>query len=308
VKKMSTGQNSKSSITGHLAAAAAYTIFALNIIFCKDMMKPWAPTPLTIFVFRSAGAAALFWITSLFLPREKVERRDLPRIALASFIGFFLCQLSFLTELPQATAIDIALSGNMSPVFTMLFAAIFIKEPLSVQKIAGVLVSMAGVVFIVLDSTRAPGGVEHTTAAGFILMLINVGSFAAYLGIFRPLIQKYNPVTFMKWIFLFALVATLPFAAHDIVTYNYAAAPASMYWELGYLIFMATFVAYFLIPVAQQRIRPTLVSMYSYVQPIIAAVIAVALGTDRLSWMKIVATLLVFVGVWVVNNSKKAGN
>ena len=85
---------------------------------------------------------------------------------------------------------------------------------------------------------------------------------------------------------------------------DYATVPAKVWWEVGYLIVFATFVAYFLIPIGQQRIRPTLVSMYGYLQPIIASAVGIAIGMDRLTWMKLLAAICVFAGVAVVNRSR----
>lgn len=292
------------ALIGHLAAAAAYVIFGLNIIFCKDLSRSGILSPMALFTLRALGASALFWFSSIFVPREKVDFRDFPKIALAALIGFVLVQLSFLFALPYAKAIDIALVSNLSPVFTMIFAALFIKEPLSWKKVLGVLVSLAGVVVIILDSAHASGGVEKTTALGFVLLFVNAISFAAYLGIFRPLIQKYHVVTFMKWVFLFSFLATIPFSAKEIFCFDFPGTDPKLLGELAYLVIMATFVSYFLIPLAQQNIRPTLVSMYSYLQPIVAAIIGIATGMDTLSILKVVAIVLVFSGVWTVNNSR----
>lgn len=139
-------------------------------------------------------------------------------------------------------------------------------------------------------------------------MLLNGLSFAAYLGIFRPLISRYNVVTFMKWMFLSALVISLPFSAKGLIETSYSAISAPVAWEIAYVIFFATFLAYFLIPVGQKRLRPTLVSMYSYLQPMIATVISIATGLDVLNWQKIAAIILIFGGVAMVNRSRAAGD
>lgn len=294
------------ALIGHLAAAGAYVIFGLNIIFCKDLSRSGILSPMALFTLRAIGASLLFWLASAFVPREKVDPGDFPKIILAALIGFVSVQLSFLFALPYAKAIDIALVSNLSPVFTMIFAAMFIGEPMTWKKILGVLVSLAGVIVIILDSTHAGGGVERTTWLGFVLLFVNAISFAAYLGIFRPLISKYHVVTFMKWVFLFSFLSAIPFSAREIVCFDFSGIDPKLLGELAYLVVMATFVSYFLIPLAQKNIRPTLVSMYSYLQPIIAAIIGIATGMDSMSVLKAVAIVLVFSGVWAVNKSRSA--
>lgn len=293
-------------LKGHLAAGLAYVIFGLNIVFCKDIAACGIVSPIALFTLRAIGASILFWIIGLFVKDEKVDKKDLPRIAAASIVGLFVPQLTFLAACTMTTAIDIAILGTLSPIYTMLIAAIVLKEPVTIKKAAGVFTSFAGVVFLIYNSVVSQNGVNVTSPWGIVLMILNSLSFASYLGIFRPLIMKYSVITFMKWMFLFALLISLPFSAKDLLITDYLSIPTNVIWEIAFLIFFATFVAYFLIPVGQKNIRPTLVSMYSYLQPIIAAAIAIAVGMDKLNWQKIIATTLVIAGVVAVNRSRAA--
>lgn len=296
----------KSKIAGHSACFIAYAIFGLNIILSKDLTEGGLISPLAIFSLRSLGACSLFWILSYFLPKEKVDKKDFPKILAASFLGFFLCQITFLVALPEVTPMDCSLLASLSPIYTMFIAAYALKEPITSKKVLGVLISLVGVVMIILNSVSMKGSGESSTLRGLCIMVFNGLSFSLYLGIFKPLISKYSVVTFMKWIFLFALAMTLPFTAKEIVTLDWVSIPSEQLWELGYLIFFATFISYFLIPFGQRRIRPTLVSIYSYVQPIFAISISIAIGMDVLTWQKVVAVVLVFCGVVLVSRSRSA--
>ncbi len=294
----------QSTIIGHLACFVAYAIFGINIIVCKDLTGSQLISPLALFCLRSLGAGALFWIISLFLPRERVERRDYLPIFAASILGFFLTQVSFLVAIKDITPIDCSIMLTLSPIYTMFIAAIAIKEPITWKKAGGVALSFCGILYLILNSTTRSGGATETQLSGVLWMLVNGISFALYLGIFKPLIAKYSVVTFMKWIFLFAALLALPFSATEVATLDYTSFPAHILLELGFLVMFSTFITYFLIPIGQKRIRPTLVSMYSYVQPIIAIAASIMVGMDTLSWQKIVATITVFSGVIVVSYSK----
>lgn len=295
-----------SELKGHLAAGSAYAIFGLNIVFCKDIAACGIVSPIALFTLRAIGASTLFWLLSLALPNGHVDRADLWKICAASVVGLFLPQLTFLVACSMTTAIDISIMSTLSPIFTMFIAAIVLREPLTLKKAAGVAISFAGVLFLIFNSVVRHNGVDTTSPLGIVLMLLNALSFASYLGIFRPLIAKYSVVTFMKWMFLFSLLISLPFSARDLVTTRYADIPGNVLWEIGFLILFATFVAYFLIPLGQKNIRPTLVSMYSYLQPMIACIVAIAVGMDVLTWQKVLATVLVVSGVIIVNRSRSA--
>lgn len=296
----------RSSITGHLAAFIAYAIFGFNIIVCKDLTSGNLIPPLGIFTLRSLIAGGLFWIVSLFLPKEKVDKKDYIRIFAASMLGFLTCQVTFLVGIPHITPMDCSILTAMSPIYTMGIAALVIKEPITWQKAGGVAISFAGIIYLIVSRVAAPGGVTESTPFGIFMIVLNSLSFSMYLGIFKPLISKYSAVTFMKWIFLFSACVSTPLSLKGLIDVEWAAIPATQYAELAYLIICATFVTYFLIPVSQKRIRPTLVSMYSYIQPIIAIVISISIGMDALTWQKVLAAAMVFGGVIIVSYSRSA--
>lgn len=293
------------ALKGHLSIAGAYLIFGLNVVLCKDIANAQAVAPIVLFTLRALGASALFWLGSLFLPKEKVDRKDLPRIALASLLGLFGPQVTFLVGITMSTSIDTAILGTLGPVFTMVFAFFFLGEPITGKKAGGVAVSLAGVLFLIFNSVHG-GGASATTPLGFVMLLLNSISFSLYLGIFRPLIAKYSVVTFMKWSFLFSLVLALPFAGKGLVTTDYAAVPPLVLWEIGYLIVFATVIAYFLIPYGQKFIRPTLVSMYNYLSPMVTTVVSIWTGLDTLTWQKVLAAAVIVSGVVLVSRSRAA--
>jgi drug/metabolite transporter (DMT)-like permease len=237
------------------------------------------------------------------MPKEKIERKDYKRIFAASMLGFFTCQITFLVGLPYITPMDCSILTAMSPIYTMAIAAIVLKEPITLQKAGGVAISFAGIIYLIVSKVSS-GGAAETTPFGIIMLILNSLSFSLYLGIFKPLISKYSAVTFMKWIFLYAFAVSFPFAGKEIVTLDWSSIPRLQIAELGYLIVFATFITYFLIPIGQKRIRPTLVSMYSYVQPIIAIIISICIGMDTLTWPKVLAAFMVFGGVVIVSYSK----
>ena len=295
---------SSTNISGHIACFTAYAIFGVNIIVCKDLTSGHLISPIGIFTLRSLGAGLMFWILSLFLPAEKVEKKDYLKILAAAFLGYFVTQLTFLVAIPDVTPMHCSIISSMSPIYTMFIAAVVLKEPLSWKKAGGVLLSLCGILFLIFNNASGTSGVSESKLSGIFLMFLNSLSFSLYLGIFKPVIAKYSVVTFMKWIFLFSALMSLPLSFREVVSLEWTKIPSVQMWELGFLIVFATFVSYFLIPFGQKRIRPTLVSMYSYIQPIIATIISIILCMDILTWQKLMAALMVFAGVFIVSRSR----
>lgn len=295
----------RNALSGNLACLGAYMIFGFNIVCCKNIANDGHISPTVLFFIRSAGALILFWLISLFSgKKEKVAGKDLWKIAVASLLGLFLTQFSFLEAITMTTAVDASVLSLLSPVMTMVVAAVAVRDRITAHGVIGLTVSLAGVLFIVLNSAGTSGGVDRTTFGGVLLMIVNTLSFACYVGIFKPLIQRYSVVTFMKWMFAFSTLYALPFCP-GLFDLNCSDIPAGIFMQLLFVVVGATFTAYFLIPIGQKRLKPMLVCMYSYVQPVIAMCISLVLGLDTMTWTKGLAGLLVFLGVGIVNFSPR---
>jgi len=290
------------TLIGNLACFTAYAIFGFNIICCKNIAIDGNITPMALFCLRSFGATALFWIWSLFTaPREQIAKADLWKVAIASFLGLFMTQLSFLFAITKCTAIDASIMSTLSPIMALVISAIVIHERITWSGVSGIILSLIGVLILIFNCVSIRSGADSTSLWGILGMIVNTLSFATYVGIFKPLIQKYSVVTFMKWMFLFSSLMALPFSFSAFGASDLAAVPMDVMWQVIYVVVGATFISYFLIPVAQKRLRPVVVCMYTYVQPVIAMVIALAMGLDHLTPLKVIASLLVFTGVGLVN-------
>ncbi len=296
----------KWGLKGHFAGMLAYAIFGLNIIVTKDIMATETVSPLALFSMRSIGAGVLFWLASLFKRKEKVSLRDHMLIVGAAFTGFFLTQISFLIAISDITPMDCAVMTSLSPIYTMFIAAIAIKEPITLKKTGGVLLSLAGVLFLIYNSVTTSGGVTETKPIGVFFMFLNGFCFSIYLGVFKPVIMRYSVITFMKWIFLYSSLMSLPFTGAELVSLNYLSFEYKFVAEILFAIVFSTFITYYLVPVAQKALRPTLVSMYSYMQPIVATSVSIYIGMDTLGWKKVLAAVAVFAGVLIVNYSRAA--
>lgn len=294
-------------LAGHAASAAAYTIFGLNIVFCKDIANSELISPEALFGVRMMAAAAIFWLLSLFCKRERVPKKDIGLIFLASAIGLVIPQYTFLKGITMASSIEASIISALGPVFTMIFAAIFLREPITGRKLGGIVLSFAGILLLILSSIAlSTGGNQGGSIAGILILLFNAVSFALYLGAFRNLIRRYSVITYMKWMFLFAFLISLPVSSGRIFSTPWNLVDSGVMAEVAYLIIFATVIAYFLMPIAQQNLRPTIVSMYAYLQPTIAVIVSIVGGIDSMTWQKAVAIILVIAGVTLVNRSRAA--
>ena len=291
---------------GHIAIFSANILFGLNIPIAKTLMPEWIdPVGLT-FLRMSFGALA-FWATSLFVLNEKVSKKDLLILFFCAILGTTINQLTFIQGLGMTSPIDAGLIVTMNPMMVMLISALILKEPITSKKAGGVLIGACGAILIIWHSYAAgTSGGSGSSMTGNLLCFISVICYATYLVISKPIAQRYSPVTLMKWMFLFSTILMAPFSIQDVVKAKLFSADTTFtaLSSLFYVVFAATFLAYFLIPIALKRIRPTTISMYNYAQPLVASTLAIIIGQDHLTWDKPVAAVLVFTGVYLVTQSK----
>ena len=294
------------ALRGHVAILATNVIFGVNIPISKITMPDYVPS-LGMAFFRTTGALLFFWLISLFVKWEKVPLRDLGGLALAAVFGILLNQMLFVMGLEFASPVEAAIVVTFTPILTMMLSALFLREPVTWLKAEGVFLGLSGAVLMIagkylFGGTGGQAG-QHRVL-GIVLCVVSGLSYAIYLTAFRNLVAKYKPVTVMRWMFLFSALFSVPFLMKTVMSIDYAGIPPSGYLMLAYTVFGATGVTYLLIPVAQKNLRPTVLSVYNYVQPVTASVLALILGKDGYDWVKIVATVLVFAGVFCVTRSK----
>lgn len=285
---------------GHIALFVANVIFGFNTPITRTIV-PEVLDPFVMTFFRMMGAAILFWAISPFTKKEKVPPRDIMLFFFASLFAIVLNQTSFIYGLSKTSPIDASLVVTLLPIVTMLLSAIIIKEPITWLKAVGVLTGASGAIILVLNSNNES---SSGSMIGNLIVLGSVTSFALYLTLFKDLISRYSPLTAMKWMFLFAALLTFPMSFNLLTSTDISQFDTSVYLRIGYVVILATFLTYMLIPIGQKTIRPTTISMYNYLQPVMASILAIIIGLDKFGPDKIISAALVFMGVYIVTQSK----
>lgn len=286
-------------LQAHTAVLLANIIFGLGVPVTKLLLDQWV-SPMAYMATRCLGAAAIFWLISLFLPREKVAPRDLTVIILGGLLGIVVSQTLTAWALTFTTPVYFSLIATLTPVATMLCAALFIGEKISVRGIAGVTLGVAGAMLMVFVGWQ--GGSGKNDILGIALTLLSMLTWAVYLIITRKVSARYTAVTQMKWVFLASAIAVLPFSLTDLQSaplYS-AATQWSGLAEMAFIVVFATVAGYFAIPFAMRYLKATTVSVYTNLQPIVASLVAIALSQDVLTWDKPVALVLVLLSAWLV--------
>lgn len=291
-------QTAQKTLPAHLAIVGANLIYGLNYVIAKGIMPEYM-APRTIILFRVAGATLVFWIVASFLKKEKVARKDLLKLLLVSFFGIALNQIMFFEGLNLTTPINASIIMVGTPILVLVFAHFILKEKLTGLKLAGIALGSSGALWLILKN----GDISFSggTFLGNLFILINASSYALFLVLIKPLMQKYSALTVMKWVFTFGLVYVIPVSLPLALHTNYAAIPFNIWMSVTYVVLFTTVLAYLLNNYSLKLVSPTVNSSYIYLQPFLATVVAMAAGKDVLTWVEVVAALLIFTGVYLVS-------
>lgn len=286
-----------------LAVLMVQVLYGLNFTFAKDVMAGGYVTPFAFIVLRVSGATLLFWLFSWFGPKERIDPRDYVKIFIAAIFGVAVNMLLFFKGLEFTTPIHASVIVTLTPVLVLILSALFLKEKITLLKILGVTFGLAGAVVLTVygKSTRAADNI----LLGNTFVFINMVSYSIYIILLKKLSTKYHPITFIKWLFLFGLILVLPFGYSDVIATDYSSFSPFIIFAVLFVIIGATFGTYLLNPLALRHLKATTVTIFIYVQPIIAGISAIIMGSDSLDFIKVIASMLIFIGVFLVTKRRK---
>ena len=260
-------------------------------------------TGIDMVTFRVTGGAVLFWLTSLFTPKEHVPKKDLLMLIGAAVFGLVTNQCCYTIGLSITSPVNASIVTTSMPIFAMILAFLILKEPITAKKAGGVAIGCAGAVILIVTSAAAANS-KVGDICGDLFCLGAQFSFALYLALFSPLVRRYSVITVNKWMFTYATIMILPFTFGHVSSIDYASIPTSTWLETGFVVIFGTYVSYILMMIGQHTLRPTVVSIYNYVQPIVSVTVSVLTGIGVFKPAQGAAVILVCLGVWLVTKSK----
>jgi drug/metabolite transporter (DMT)-like permease len=293
----------KSVSAAHAALFAVALIYGINYSVAKEVMPAYLQPQAFIFL-RVVGASFLFWVFTAFRKFERIALKDFPLLALCGLFGVALNQMLFFEGLNITTPINAAIIMVTTPMLVIIIAVLMKNEQLTGAKIMGVLIGTAGAIYLVLADNPA-ARFSKGSAWGDLLVFLNATSFALYLVLVRPLMTRYKPLTVINWVFFFGTLFAIPFGIKDVNQAAFQTFPMAVWWKIAFVVVAVTFLTYLFNTFALKHVSSSVVSSYIYLQPVLAATIAIAMGSDALTGSKILAAILIFIGVYLVSFFKK---
>jgi len=286
-----------------IAAFLVQLFYGITFTFANDVIDGGYIKPYGFILLRLSGATILFWLFSFFAPKEKVSPKDFLIFGAAAFFGVTLNMLTFFKGLSYTTPIHASVIMVVVPIIVLLLSAFILKEKITSLKVIGVILGLSGALVLTLYGKSAQA--NDNILLGNFLVFINAVSYSIYIIIIKQLTSKYHPFTFIKWLFLFGLIMVAPFGFNELREVQWETFQLYTYFSVAFIIVAATFGTYLLNPLALRELKASTVSSFLYLQPVIAGVFAIMMGSDVLDTTKIIAAILIFIGVYLVSKPNK---
>lgn len=286
------------TVAAHLALIGANLLYGVNYSIAKYPMPEYIK-PTAFVLIRVVIGGLLFWMLHALVVKERIAKRDIPLLMLCGVCGVAANQLMFITGLSMTTEINAALMMITTPVLVPVLAHFIMGDRSSLLTIIGIALGASGAALIIAFGKDLQFGSD--TWAGDLLIFLNAASWSLYLVIAKPLLKRYSAVTVIKWTFFFGLMIVAFFGVPAIGSAEPAVWDWKVWSSIGYVVICATFLAYLLNIFGLRYLSPSVVGIYIYSQPFIAWVVATIISSDKLTWIKVIAGVLIFIGVMMVS-------
>lgn len=293
-------------VFAHLALFVVNLIYGANYVIAKDVMPAYV-SPSGFILMRVLGALALFWLILAF-KFERIDKKDIGRLVLCGLTGVTINQTLFFEGLALTSPVNAPLIMALNPLMVIVIAAVLLKEKITGLKLSGILLGALGAMGLVWFSSLYGRGNSNSLGDAFIF--INSLSYAFYLVLAKPLMNKYKPLTVISWVFLFGSLFVIPMGVTQFTAIQWNTMPVFVAWEIVYVILGVTFLTYLLNIFALKTVSPSVSSSYIYMQPLVAGIFAWIYSrftpsdySDDISWIQFLFGTLIFVGLFLVGRA-----
>jgi len=257
--------------------------------------------PLALASIRVLCATPILFALAWWLEGKLPRLRDLPHLALLGMLGVFFNQMLFLIGLQYTTATNAGIIMPSIPIFTVMLAALFGVERINRRQFAGILLAVGGAVFML---NPLGFSLANDKVFGNILMLINTLCYAGFLVAQRPLLRRLPPLTVIAWAFLFGSIGMLIAGHRHLLAVDFAAVPSSAWLGMVYIVLIPTVISYGLNAWSLSRSSPSLVAVFTTLQPVTATVLAAIFLHEQARWYEAMGFFFIVTGLFVVSRGR----
>ncbi len=284
----------------HLALLAVSVIYGVNYIVARGVMVNGFVHPNAFILLRVLVTFILFLL--IHRQHSVFSKKEHFRLVVCGLTGVAINQLFFFNGLKLSGPIQASLIMVTTPVLVYILSLLFFGSRFQLHKVFGIGLGLTGAALIIYQKNNIE--VFENAFLGNIMIFVNALSYAFYLVLVKPLMSKHPPVQVLKWVFFYGLIFVFPVSIKPALNVQLEHFDKSLIIGIAYVVFVTTYVAYRLNGFALSRVKPTVVSIYLYLQPLVAATVSISLGIESMTLTKTVAALFILSSIIFVSIEK----
>lgn len=293
------------STSAHIALLFCNIVWACDYPFYNLVLGRYI-SPMAMVSTSLVIAAIWSLIPLLWEKSERVAPVDRLKIFGAAMLIGVARKLCMMFGLAHTSPIDGSIISTSTPLIVLFLSVIVGIERLSKMKVIGLLMGMVGAIAIIVSSNI--GSHTNSGVEGNLLILVSACVSAAYMVWFKRLVGKYRVTTLLRWIYCSSAIVMLPIGAHDIITTDLSAMDTGVILASLFVLIVPTYLPNLLLNYSLKFVAPTTTSIYSYIQPVVAIILAVAMGLDKPHLDTLFFAVVIFIGVGLVVSDNKSKN
>ena len=288
------------NVKAHLGLIGTNLFFAINYSIVKYFTGHQYAGPFGLNIIRIGVSLVLFWVLFVFNPdKTKFQKKEIIPLLLCALTAIALNQMLFIKGLSFTFSIHASLLTLLTPILITIFAARILKEKLTAEKVAGLAMGVSGAILLI--SSREPATAGENIILGDFLVLLSALAYTFYFILVKPFMNKYSAIFVMRWVFTFGFFMILPLCTNEFSKIKWNVFTEQDWLFLFLLTIPGTFLAYIFNAYGIKKLSASVAGAYIYSQPVFAVAIAMIFLKEQLSFYKIAAAILIFVGVFLSN-------
>ncbi|MBQ2423839.1 MAG: DMT family transporter [Alistipes sp.] len=287
-------------LRAHIALIGCNIVWACDYPFYNLLLGRYI-APMAMVCLSLVVAAALSWVPRIWERGEKIESSDWGIIILSALLMGVARKTLMMFGMSRTSPIDGSIIATVVPLIVLVVSVAAGIDSFTRRRVLGLFLGMAGAVAVVLS-----GGTMHhieSELLGNVMILTSGVVTALYMVFFKRLVAKYRITTLLRVIYTLSALVVLPFGWSSVAEVHFAGFDTHIWLAALFVLIVPTYLPNLLLNYSLRYVQPTISSTYSYIQPILAVALSVAMGLDRLQADTILFAVILFVGVWLVISS-----
>ncbi len=254
-------------------------------------------SPLEVAFWRASLAWLCFGSQALIQREIRVEKRDLPSLALFGFFAVTLFYGAYQIAVDRGGAALASVLLYTAPAWVVVLSRFFLKELFTPAKAVALILTLTGVVLISMNQKTGLSIVKGGGPSAILFGLLSGFCYSLYYIFGKHFSEKYSASTLFLYILPFGAICLLPW-------FTFTDKNLTAWAALGLIAFVSTYGAYHFYYAGLKHIEAGRASIIATAEPVVAAVVAWFWWNESFSMAGYTGSVLIITAVILMIRSK----